>query len=144
MQQGLGVGCRGEIATGLAPEGQVENEQQTIPHVAAQALKLIGQQKTPTRDQACGQNQQQRRKQAAHPPGIEVLQREPPGGEILKDHPADEIAGNHQKNIDTDEAPRNHIREGVVEKNSKYCQGPEPVDLRAVGGGCQLQGRTGS
>lgn len=58
-----------------------------------------------------------------------------PGGEVIHDMAADEVAGDHEKHIDPGKSAGQEAEPGVMEDNAENGDGAQPVDVFAVGRG---------
>ena len=76
-------------------------------------------------------HQQERRRQPAHASAIEAREREV-GRE---QDPGDQVAADHEEDVDADEAARQGVRPGVVHDHGQDGDGAQAVDVGSVGRG---------
>ena len=56
---------------------------------------------------------------------------EPTGGDFVQDDRGDQIAGDDEKHIDTNEAAGKGGKAGVEQQDGDYCDRPKPVGIVA-------------
>ena len=131
MQQRLCLGGRVEIS---GCRGKVDVRDRTDR--ACQALRIVlefdGQAVEVGERAGDEEHHEQRRQDPQHPALVEIRQRERSLAEVAIDHAADQIARNHEEDIDPDEAARKAGNAGVVEQHGDDGERAQPIDVGAV------------
>ena len=77
-------------------------------------------------------HQHGRRQDPPRPAGVEVAQRDPAGAVGLAQQQAgDQVAGDHEEDVDADEAAVEGADVGVVERHEAHGNSPQPLDVRS-------------
>jgi len=79
-------------------------------------------------------------KDPPNPAIVEVEVTEAACRDLIEHDRRDEEAGDHEENIDTDEAATTPIREGVKPDHRQDGYSAQPVDLRSISGGVRTRG----
>lgn len=132
MQQRIRFRHPGEIAR-LAPQRQVRHERGARRDVAAQPGIVAGQLDHGPQGHGGQQDHDQGGEEPADAAGIEVRQAERPLAQAAGQDPGDQVAGDHEKEIDPGEAARQGGGKGVVDQHAQDGQGTQAVDIRAIG-----------
>ena len=87
----------------VAPEGEVGEESRPGQGVVTQFPHFIGKEHIAADEEGRGEHQHQRCKDAADAASVEDPDREAPGVQFVQHDPRDQIAGNHEEDVDSDE-----------------------------------------
>ena len=78
-------------------------------------------------------DQQQRRKQAAHTPPIKAGERKSAVLKFANDDPGDQEAGDHKEDIDPDESAGQPGGEDVADNHQQHGKRAKAIDVRTIG-----------
>jgi hypothetical protein len=120
-----------EVA-GLAPEREVGDEARARRDVLAQAAEFVGQEHEPAERQAGEQHDDERRKEPAHAPPVEVGEAEAPALQVLEDDARDEKARDDEEDIHAGEAAGRGVRERVKGEHGEHRDRAQAVDIGPV------------
>jgi hypothetical protein len=75
-----------------------------------------------------GQDERERRQQPPGAAAVEADHVDAPGApELVDEQPGDEVAADHEEQVDAEEAARQRRRGEVVDDDGRHRQGPQPV-----------------
>ena len=131
VEQGFLLGRRREVP-GLAPELDVRDEEGEADDRLAERRVGGRDQQEPARQGGGRRDGQQGRQDPADPPHPEVGEREGPSIQVLEDEAGDQVARDHEEDVDADIAAREG-EAGVAEEDAEHGDGPEPIDVRSIG-----------
>ncbi len=132
MDQRVFSGIGREIAE-LRELKQVRNERGARHGAFAQQGKRGRQQNEPADQVGNGQHDDQRGKDPPDPATVEGPEREAVSREFAQNDPGDQEAGNHEEDIDPDEAAGRQPGLGMVGDHQQNGERPQSVDVRAIG-----------
>ena len=98
----------------------------------AQLVQFVGGQREPAENQTGKQNGGEYRKDASDTTDIKLSETELLSFQIIQNDAGNQIAGNHEKNIDADKSAFEMFWEGVENEYAKYGDGSQTVDIRTV------------
>lgn len=139
MKKGLGIRVGIEVS-GLPPEHEVGDEPRAAGDVLSEPAVLAWKEEEPAAEMAGEENEKERRKNA--PEAARVKGEKSKGVLVLRPQNdlRDEEAGDDEEDIDTDEAASTPAGEGMKADHRQDCDGPEAIDVAAVG---EMQGLVG-
>ena len=112
MQQWLGMSGGVEIAE-LPHQDNIDNEGGARKNMLAEDTKFFGEQRQPTGDVDCNQNQDKRWENAADAAQVEIDEAEIAAIELIENDRADEVSRDDEEDVDADETRRHHRRKAV-------------------------------
>ena len=114
------------------PEQEIGRRQGRGGGALAKVFQVVRKQDEGTEDARGEQHREERREDAPYPTLVKGEDGEPTGIGFVQDDRGDQIAGDDEKHIDTNEAAGKGGKAGVEEQDRDYCDRPKPVDVRAM------------
>src|SRR6185295_867646 len=133
VQQRLLFGQRREVV-GVAPGVDVGDEAERGEQRLAEAHEIRRQHDQQGDGRAERQQHQQRGHDATHAPFVEAAHREPAGEDLAMDDLRDQVARQHEEDVDAEKAARQVVVREMEQHHRQDRDGAQPVDVRAISG----------
>jgi hypothetical protein len=131
MQQRLFGGFHIEIA-GLPQQREIREECRAGDGIGAELRIGRRQHPQPAQGQGRAKHHNQCRKNPPDSPLIEAQKAELLLIELAHDDAGDQETGNHEENVDANEAARHRLRESVKVHHQHHGDGPQAIDIRPI------------
>ena len=131
VHERLELGFQREIA-GRHGEQDIIGEQRRCDQRLAEILEIVGQHQPPGQGDAEQHRHVERRNDAAHPAGVEAADGEAAAVELAADDAGDQIAADHEEDVDSEKAAGKAGDMGVEQDDREHGDAAQPVHLRPV------------
>ena len=133
VQQGLLVRVHGKVIR-VAPRINIRNEGEGGEQRLSVPDEVRGQEDQNRNDGTAGEHRQQGRHDAPYSPLVESAQRETPGQHLAVDDLRDQVARQHEEDVDAEVAAGDSLRREMEQDDRQHGNRTQPVDVGAIRG----------
>jgi hypothetical protein len=131
MEERLQLRWRIKIA-GLSPEEKIAEKRCAGGQMSLQFAIFHLYEEKPPGDPARSQDNRQRRKDPADAPRIEIGKGKRAACELIEDDPGNEETGDHEEDVDANEAAGDESGGSMKANHCEHGDGPQPIEIRSI------------